>query len=101
MLFFGDRVDAAKALDWGLVNAVVADAQADEAALARARILAKKPLQALLVTKALLKKNLAPLARAALIEEGERFRELLASPAARECLAAFLEKRQPDPLKLA
>ena len=101
MLLFGDRIDAAKALDWGLVNAVVADAQADETALARAHALARKPAQALLATKALLKKNLVPLARETLVEEGGRFRELLASPAARECLAAFLEKRPPDPLKLA
>jgi enoyl-CoA hydratase/carnithine racemase len=101
MLFFGDRVDAAKALEWGLVNAVVADAEADGNALARAKTLASKPAQALLVTKALLRKHLAPLARATLVEEGEHFRELLESPAARECLSAFLEKRSPDPLKLA
>ena len=101
MLFFGDRIDAAKALDWGLVNAVVSDAEADDAALARALTLAKKPAQALLVTKALIRKNLTPLARAALAEEGAHFRDLLASPAARECLSAFLEKRPPDPLKLA
>ena len=29
-------------------------------------------------------------------EEGEVFRTLLGSPAAREALAAFAEKRQPD-----
>ena len=100
-LMLGNRISASKALDWGLVNAVVADAQVDEAALAKAGELARKPVEALRATKKLLKGHLASLLRATLAEEAEQFQALLASPAARECLAAFIEKRAPDAAKLA
>jgi len=96
MLLFGERIDAAKALDWGLVNQVVPDDRAIETGLARARALAAKPAQALWVTKSLMKRRLAPLAAQAMLEEGHEFHRLLQSPAAREALSAFAEKRAPN-----
>ena len=99
LLFFGDRIDAGQALDWGLVNLVVGDGQVAEVAMARARVLAGKPSQALLASKALLKRRLAALAHQAMIDEAHEFGRLLHTPAAREALTAFVEKRVPDPAK--
>lgn len=100
LLLFGERIDAARALDWGLVNLVVPDARVLEVARARARTLAAKPAQALLASKALLRRRLAPLAHEAMLDEGGEFARLLRTPAAREALAAFVEKRSPDPAKV-
>ena len=97
MLMFGDRIDAATARDWGLVNLLVDDSQAIEIGLAKARILAAKPAGALQTTKALLKRRLATQAAQAMVEEANEFKRLLHSPAAREILSAFAEKRAPNP----
>jgi enoyl-CoA hydratase/carnithine racemase len=100
MLLFGERLPAAQALDWGLVNKVVPDARVLEIARERARTLAAKPTEALRSTKALLKRTLAPAAAERMVEEGKEFHRLLHAPAAREALAAFVEKRKPDPAKV-
>jgi len=97
MLLFGDRIAAATALDWGIVNAVVANDKLVEAAEKRAAALAAKPPSALIATKRLLRRSLAPAIAETLSIESRDFAALLGSPAARECLAAFVEKRPPDP----
>ena len=99
LLMFGDKIDAGRALDWGLVNLVVPDEEVSEIGLKRARVLAAKPATALKTTKALLKSKLAPLAAQAMTLEAHQFHRLLGSVAARECLSAFVEKRRPDPTK--
>jgi enoyl-CoA hydratase/carnithine racemase len=99
MLLFGDRVPAATALDWGIVNAVVANDKLVEAAEKRAATLAAKPPSALIATKKLLKRALAPAIAETLSVESRQFAELLRSPAAKECLTAFVEKRAPDPTR--
>ncbi len=101
MLLFGERIDAARALEWGLVNQVVPADAVHETALARARTLAAKPAAALRATKALIRRPLRAAALSTVSEEARQFGTLLHTPAARECLAAFLEKRKPDPAKLA
>jgi enoyl-CoA hydratase/carnithine racemase len=98
MLLFGERVPAARALEWGLVNQVVADAQVREVALGRARALAAKPAASVRTTKALLRR-FKPIAAEVMLEEGREFSRLLHEPAAREALTAFVEKRTPDPEK--
>lgn len=97
MLLFGERVPAATALDWGIVNAVVANDKLVEVAGKLAAVLAAKPLSALIATKKLLRRSLAPAIAETLSIESRQFGELLRSPAAKECLAAFVEKRAPDP----
>ena len=97
LLLFGDRIAAATALDWGIVNAVVANDKLVEAAEKRAAALAAKPPSALVATKKLLRRALAPAIAETLSIESRDFAALLGSPAARECLAAFVEKRPPDP----
>jgi enoyl-CoA hydratase/carnithine racemase len=99
MLLFGERIPAARALEWGLVNQVVADDLVREVALGRARALSAKPASSLRTTKALLKRRFGTLAAEVMAEEGREFSRLLHEPAAREALAAFVEKRTPDPEK--
>jgi enoyl-CoA hydratase/carnithine racemase len=97
MLLFGDRLSAANAFDWGLVNAVVPNDKLLEAAEKRAAMLAAKPPAAIRATKKLLRRSIAPLAAETLSIEARQFGALLDSPAAKECFAAFLQKRAPDP----
>jgi enoyl-CoA hydratase/carnithine racemase len=99
MLLFGDRIDAKRALEWDLVNAVVADGEVLDTGRKRAQALAAKPADALRTTKALLKRHLGDAARSRMLEEGREFNRLLHEPAAREALTAFVEKRAPDPEK--
>jgi 2-(1,2-epoxy-1,2-dihydrophenyl)acetyl-CoA isomerase len=47
MMLLGERIPAAQALEWGLINRVIADSSLDEAALALAVQLADGPTQAL------------------------------------------------------
>lgn len=100
MLLFGERVDARRALEWGLVNAVVPDAQVDALARERAATLASRPAQSLRTTKDLLKRRLAPLVAQAMADEAREFARLLRTPAAREMLEAFAGKRAPDAAKI-
>jgi enoyl-CoA hydratase/carnithine racemase len=97
MLLFGDRVSAAVALEWGLVNAVAPAGEVPDIVEKRARALAAKPPEALRATKALLRRTLSPAALEAVRLEGREFVRLLETPAAKECLTAFIEKRAPDP----
>ena len=96
LLLFGEPIGAQEAHDWGLVNRVVADAEAIPHALARADALAAKPPAALRGAKSLLKRRLAPLVLQAMHDEGATFAKLLGSPEAKEALSAFVDKRRPD-----
>jgi enoyl-CoA hydratase/carnithine racemase len=96
LLLFGEAIGAAQACDWGLVNRVVADAEAIPQALARAHALAAKPPAALRTSKSLLRRRLAPLIAQTMHDEGVSFTALLDSPEAKEALSAFLDKRRPD-----
>lgn len=96
MLFLNPRLDARKALEWGLVNDVLPTEQFDESVLVIARELAALPTEAVGVAKELmnqasgmdrldihLDRELEHLAR---IADGANFAE---------GLAAFFEKRTP------
>jgi 2-(1,2-epoxy-1,2-dihydrophenyl)acetyl-CoA isomerase len=85
--------------DWGLVNAVVPNDKLVEVVEARAKTLSMKPPSALIAAKRLLRRTLAPAATQAMGIEAKEFGSLLQSPAAKECLAAFVQKRMPDPAK--
>lgn len=94
LLLLGEQLDAPTALAWGLVNAVVDDA--DAAAQAAARQLASRAPAALRQSKALLKRA----GREAIVEtmrvEGEAFGERLRSPEAMEAIQAFMMRRPAD-----
>lgn len=96
LLMLGEPFDAATAREIGLLNAVVADGQALEHALARCRKLATQPAASIRLTKQLLKRGRQQLIAETMRAEAEIFRERLLSPEAREAFSAFFEKRKPD-----
>ena len=96
LLLLGEPFGAERAREIGLVNAVVPDAELMDRAREVAARLAALPATALRATKALLKRPIMEEVERTMRAEGETFRALLGSPAAREALAAFAEKRQPD-----
>jgi 2-(1,2-epoxy-1,2-dihydrophenyl)acetyl-CoA isomerase len=94
LLLYGRTVDAATALEIGLVDEVVEDERVDQAALARAAELAGLPAHALALAKRLL-------SQVGSLEATLEF-ELMAqslsylTPERAEGRAAFLEKRKPS-----
>jgi enoyl-CoA hydratase/carnithine racemase len=93
LLMFGDPFDAATALRAGFVNRVVPDAQLQEVAAERARTLASKPVEALKVTKRLLREPVRAEVNAALHREGAEFIKRLNSDEAREAFMAFMSRK--------
>jgi enoyl-CoA hydratase/carnithine racemase len=96
LLLLGEAFDAQKAYAAGFVTKVVPAAQALDAAREAARKIAALPPKSIRLTKALLKSAHCAAVRNQLQVEAEHFRAMLGEPAAREALAAFLEKRAPD-----
>jgi enoyl-CoA hydratase/carnithine racemase len=97
LLLLGEPFDAATAREAGFVNRVVAAGELMGTAMAAATKLAALPAQSLAVSKALMKRPPDRSALEAMDEEVIYFSDLVAAPAAKEIIAAFLEKRQPDP----
>jgi 2-(1,2-epoxy-1,2-dihydrophenyl)acetyl-CoA isomerase len=95
LMLLGDRFDAARALELGLLNRVVpAHALAAEAAALAAR-LAAGPTHAYGRTKALLQATLGDAFDAQLRRETESFAACAATADFAEGVRAFLEKRRP------
>ncbi|HET7729127.1 MAG TPA: enoyl-CoA hydratase [Usitatibacter sp.] len=96
LLLLAEPFDARKAYECGFLTAVVPAGEAMGAARKAAERLAALPRKSVMLTKELLKAaHAAPVAER-IAAESVRFREMLGEPAAREALAAFLEKRKPD-----
>lgn len=94
--FFGDRLDAHKALSWGLVNDVFPlDCLLPEV-MARAEKLADGPWGPLRLAKQIVDKVQPQGMEAVFAAEIEAFRECSSSPDFGEGLAAFFEKRKPN-----
>jgi 2-(1,2-epoxy-1,2-dihydrophenyl)acetyl-CoA isomerase len=95
MMLLGERVDAEKALEWGLLNSVVPAEELAGVALDTAARLADGPREVL----ALMKQNLLDAEEVGLAEAMEREvpRHLHCGTTAdhREAVAAFVEKRPP------
>jgi enoyl-CoA hydratase/carnithine racemase len=96
LLLLGEPFGAEKAREAGFVTRIVPAAETIEAGWEAAGKLAALPAKSLRVTKELMKSGRAAVIRAQMLAEGEHFRALLHEPAAREALAAFMEKRKPD-----
>jgi enoyl-CoA hydratase/carnithine racemase len=92
MILLGSPLDAARARELGLVNAIVDGAELRGHALARAGELAKKPPNALRVSRALLRGNPKEILER-IHEEAGLFVECLASDEARNAFMAFLAKK--------
>ena len=96
LLLLGKPFTAEKAVEVGIVTAVVSQetllAEAEKAAAA----LAALPAESIRQTKRLMKGRYAGAVAQAIAEESRVFRERLQSPEAREIMRAFLEKRKPN-----
>jgi enoyl-CoA hydratase/carnithine racemase len=92
LLIVGEPFSAERAQQTGLVNAVVPSEEIEARAREAASRLARKPPEALALSRRLLRGDPAVIA-ARIEEEARIFGERLASPEAREACTAFLEKR--------
>jgi enoyl-CoA hydratase/carnithine racemase len=95
LICLGEPFSAERALQAGLINAIVPADQLEATALKAARRLVAKPRQALMTSRRLLRRN-HPQISAMIDEEASNYVALMPSPEAREAFTAFLEKRPPD-----
>ncbi|MEW6689718.1 MAG: enoyl-CoA hydratase [Pseudomonadota bacterium] len=96
MLLTGEPISAARALEWGLVNRVVAPEQLDAEVLALAKNLAGKPPETLAAGKRAFYRQMdMDLARAYAFA-GETIASAFAHAEGREGMDAFIEKRPPS-----
>lgn len=95
MLLRGTAVDAATAVEWGLVNEVVATGDLDAAGAALAAELAEGPTFSLGHTKALLNRPAAADLDAVLRQEAASVEATVRSADFKEGLRAFSERREP------
>jgi enoyl-CoA hydratase/carnithine racemase len=95
LICLGEPFSAERAMQAGLVNAVVPADRLEATALKAARRLAAKPRQALMTARRLLRQGFPDIG-AMIDKEAEAYAVLMRSPEAREAFTAFLEKRPPD-----
>jgi len=96
MLFTGEFIDAATALQWGLVNRVVPAEKLDAEVLRVARLVTAKPRRVVAAGKALFYRQIeAPLAEAYAAASRSITCNMLDDDAA-EGVGAFLAKRKPN-----
>ncbi len=93
MLLLGETIDADRALQLGLVNAIFPAAELSDRVLEKARRLAAQPPESVCLTKALLKENHSRVVAEVMSKEGELFIARLAKEEAREAISAFIEGR--------
>jgi len=100
LLLSAEWIDARRALELGIATRVFRDDQVLAAALAKAREIAQHDPATLQAIKRTLLAHRRPGLDAARAVEAEGMRRQAGSPANREAIAAFLEKRKPDFRKL-
>jgi enoyl-CoA hydratase/carnithine racemase len=96
MILCGDRLNAEKALQLGLVEEVVEQGKAKSTALALAERVAKQSPVAVSACKQLIQKNRTMPIANALPEERQAFVDLFNSEDQKEGVNAFLQKRKPQ-----
>jgi len=96
LICLGEPFSAERALQAGLINAIVPADRLEETAMKAARRLAAKPRHALMTSRRLLRRGYPDRISAMINEEAEAYTGLMRSPEAREAFTAFLEKRPPD-----
>jgi enoyl-CoA hydratase/carnithine racemase len=94
MLLMGERISAAKAKEFGLVNEVLPASAYLEHAMNKAHYLAKLPADAVQTSKALMKRNQATPMNETIQAELLQFSRLLQSPDAQAIFQAFLNKKK-------
>jgi enoyl-CoA hydratase/carnithine racemase len=101
LFLLGERFDAARAAELGLVTRVVPDQHLFATATETAQKLAAKPGGALRASKRLIKRAFVDEVKAAIRAEMQEFSERARSADAKEAFAAFLQKRPPNFTKAA
>lgn len=96
MMMLGERVSAEKALDWGLVNRVVADETLESEAGALVERLAAGPTRSYAGSKDLLNRRVYGDLAGQLEAEADHQRQMGRSKDFFEGVMAFAEKREPD-----
>lgn len=96
MLYLADPIDAAVALEWGLVAEVVPAGQLDARGRELARRLAQGPTFAISETKRLVQEHLTTGLRQALDAEARAIELTIRSDDFKEGMRAFAQKRPPD-----
>lgn len=96
MMMLGERVPAAKALDWGMIHKVVADDALDAEALALAQRLAAGPTVALGMMRRQLHEALEGDYAGAMLREAENQRAARGTRDSMEGGIAFLQKRKAE-----
>jgi enoyl-CoA hydratase/carnithine racemase len=96
VLLLGEAIDARRAHELGLVNAVVPSAEVGAKALEACRKLAAKPPTALKLTRQLLREAGHATVAERIRHEAEFFGRQLQSAEVKEAITAFFEKRAPD-----
>lgn len=96
MMMLGERVPAAKALDWGMIHKVVTDDHLDAEALALAERLAAGPTVALGLMRRQLHAAMEGDYAAAMAREADNQRAARGSADSMEGGLAFLQKRKPE-----
>lgn len=93
LLLFGEPFGGAQALEYGLINELLPDAEAcARRVMERAERLAAQPPGAVMETKALLKQPIADTLRTTISKEGARFVRRLHSPEARMAMSSFFKR---------
>lgn len=96
LILFGEPFGADRAVELGIANEVLADADVEPRAMERAHTLAAGPPQTLRTAKSLLKRWDSDRTTEIIDAEGAELNTLLNGPEAREAITAFSEKRKPD-----
>ena len=91
LLLLGEGIDAATALDWGLLSEIVPAGELEAKAWGSARALAAKPRRAMLESKRLMRAGQGDVAQT-MQREFDVFGEMLATPEAKAAFAAFLSR---------
>jgi len=95
LLLLGENFTPDEAKEIGLVNKICPSDDLHATAMKTAKKLAAKPRNALLQTKALMRRDFEAVTKR-ISKEADIFKECLGSPETKEALSAFKEKRKPD-----
>jgi 2-(1,2-epoxy-1,2-dihydrophenyl)acetyl-CoA isomerase len=95
MAFFGEPVDAATALEWGLVNEVVAPEELADVAETWGRKLASGPTTALSLVKTLIDAGAISTFEEAMEDEARAQHIVYTTKDMQEGISAYLERREP------
>ena len=93
LMLFGERIDARRALEIGLINGTCTAAELPALLQSRAALIAAKPASSVLATKALLRRAPESTLMRMSVENAE-FARLLQTPEARAIMQAFLDRRK-------